>query len=138
MSADTEIEAVPTPGRSQYGRGRSFVLRYLGGELGRRARQATVIALRLAVGIGLVVTVSAAASGVQNAQAGVLHTRYGAGTDITVTQPPGTGSGLPGGNKAGIHAVYLCKSVLAGPACSRSGMPPSPSVAARCPRSVRG
>lgn len=78
------------------GGGRSFFLRYLGRELGRRVRQATVIAIGLAFGIGLVITVSAAAAGVKNAQASVLHSLYGAGTDLTVTQQPAAGSGLPG------------------------------------------
>jgi len=84
------------------GGGRSFFLRYLGRELGRRARQATVIALGLALGIGLVITVSAAAAGVKNAQASVLHALYGIGTDITVTNSPKQGSGLAGpGAKGG-------------------------------------
>jgi putative ABC transport system permease protein len=74
----------------------SFFFRYLGRELGRRARQATVIALGLALGIGLVITVAAAAAGVKNAQASVLHSLYGVGTDITVTQSPARGSGLGG------------------------------------------
>jgi putative ABC transport system permease protein len=86
--------------RAQAG-GRSFFLRYLGRELGRRARQAIVIALGLALGIGLVITVSAAAAGVKNAQASVLHSLYGVGTDITVTQQPAAGSGLPG-SKGGV------------------------------------
>jgi putative ABC transport system permease protein len=103
MSADTEVEAVPTGGRSPYGGGRSFFLRYLGRELGRRARQTTVIALGLALGIGLVITVSAAAAGVKNAQASVLHALYGVGTDITVTQQPAAGSGLSGGTKIGLQ-----------------------------------
>jgi putative ABC transport system permease protein len=92
MPADTGVQAAP---RAQAG-GRSFFLRYLGRELGRRARQATVIALGLALGIGLVITVSAAAAGVKNAQASVLHSLYGVGTDITVTQAPTAGSGLKG------------------------------------------
>jgi putative ABC transport system permease protein len=94
MSADTEVDVVPTGDRPPYGGGRSFFLRYLGRELGRRARQAIVIALGLALGIGLVITVSAAATGVKNAQASVLHSLYGLGTDITVTQQPAAGSGL--------------------------------------------
>jgi putative ABC transport system permease protein len=97
MSADTEVDVVPTGGRPPYGGGRSFFLRYLGRELGRRARQATVIALGLALGIGLVITVSAAATGVKNAQASVLHSLYGLGTDVTVTQQPAAGSGLKQG-----------------------------------------
>jgi len=96
MSADTEVQAPPGPDPSEHGGGRSFFLRYLGRELGRRARQATVIALGLALGIGLVITVSAAAAGVKNAQASVLHSLYGVGTDITVTKSPSAGSGLKG------------------------------------------
>jgi len=94
VSADLEVPAAPAPSRPPHGGGRSFFVRYLGRELGRRARQAIVIALGLALGIGLVIVVSAAAAGVKNAQASVLHSLYGVGTDITVTQSPGTGSGL--------------------------------------------
>src|SRR5215475_6264143 len=104
MSADTEVEEAPARGQSAQPGGRSFFLRYLGRELGRRARQATVIALGLALGIGLVITVSAAAAGVKNAQASVLHSLYGVGTDVTVTQPPASGSALPGpGGKGSIQ-----------------------------------
>jgi putative ABC transport system permease protein len=87
--------------RATRSRGGSFFLRYLGRELGRRARQATVIAIGLALGIGLVITVSAAAAGVQNAQASVLHSLYGVGTDITVTQTPKQGSGIAVGKGGG-------------------------------------
>jgi ABC-type lipoprotein release transport system permease subunit len=66
---------------------------YLRRELRRRMRQAVFIALGLALGIGLVITVTSAATGVQNAQAAVLHSLYGVGTDLTVTQPPKQGSG---------------------------------------------
>jgi putative ABC transport system permease protein len=96
MSADTQVQAAPAGGRPPHSGGRSFFMRYLGRELGRRARQATVIALGLALGIGLVITVSAAAAGVKNAQASVLHSLYGVGTDITVTESPTAGSGLNG------------------------------------------
>jgi len=68
-------------------------LTYLLRELRRRARQAILIALGLALGIGLVITVTAASSGVKNAQADVLHSLYGVGTDITVTKAPSAGSG---------------------------------------------
>src|SRR5579862_4592714 len=98
MPAETEVQAPPGHGAAPAG-GRSFFLRYLGRELGRRARQATVIALGLALGIGLVITVSAAAAGVKNAQASVLHSLYGVGTDLTVTQQPKAGSGLPGNGR---------------------------------------
>ena len=70
---------------------------YLGRELRRRTRQAIFIALGLAVGIGLVITVTAASSGVKNAQSTVLHSLYGVGTDITVTKAPSRGSGGPFG-----------------------------------------
>jgi len=69
---------------------------YLRRELRRRMRQAVFTALGLALGIGLVITVTSAATGVQNAQASVLHSLYGVGTDLTVTKPPaqGTGAGV--------------------------------------------
>jgi ABC-type lipoprotein release transport system permease subunit len=70
---------------------------YLRRELRRRIRQAIFIALGLALGIGLVITVTAAASGVKNAQTTVLHSLYGVGTDVTVTQAPAAGSGGPAG-----------------------------------------
>jgi ABC-type lipoprotein release transport system permease subunit len=70
---------------------------YLRRELRRRIRQAIFIALGLALGIGLVITVTAASSGVKDAQATVLHSLYGVGTDITVTQTPAAGSGGPTG-----------------------------------------
>ncbi len=65
---------------------------YLRRELRRRMRQAIFIALGLAVGIGLVITVTAASNGVKNGQAAVLHSLYGVGTDLTVTQPPASGA----------------------------------------------
>lgn len=66
-----------------------FFLTYLRREMQHRIRQATVVAAGLAVGIGLVIVVTAAASGVKNAQATVLHALYGIGTDVTVTKSPG-------------------------------------------------
>jgi putative ABC transport system permease protein len=70
---------------------------YLWRELRRRARQAIFIAVGLALGIGLVITVTAASAGVKNAQASVLHSLYGVGTDITVTKTPTASSGGAGG-----------------------------------------
>jgi putative ABC transport system permease protein len=67
---------------------------YLGRELRRRARQASMIAIGLALGIGLVITVTALSAGVKNAQGQVLHSLYGVGTDITVTKAP-TASSRP-------------------------------------------
>jgi putative ABC transport system permease protein len=92
---------------------------YLGRELRRRMRQAIFIALGLAIGIGLVITVTAASSGVANAQAKVLHSLYGIGTDITVTQKPAQGSGgssfrvgLGGGNSRGQSGTSFKRDTL--------------------------
>jgi putative ABC transport system permease protein len=65
-----------------------FFFRYLWHELQARMRQELVIALGLALGVGLVVTVIAASDGVSKAQAGVLKGLYGVGTDVTVTKNP--------------------------------------------------
>jgi putative ABC transport system permease protein len=65
---------------------------YISRELRRRMRQAIFIAIGLGLGIGLVITVTAASAGVKNAQASVLHSLYGVGTDITVTKAPAAGS----------------------------------------------
>jgi putative ABC transport system permease protein len=70
---------------------------YLWRELRRRARQAIFIAVGLALGIGLVITVTAASAGVKNAQATVLHSLYGVGTDITVTKAPTAAASGGGG-----------------------------------------
>ncbi|MGA8427198.1 MAG: ABC transporter permease [Candidatus Dormiibacterota bacterium] len=71
----------------------SLYFRFLARELRRRSRSATVVAIGLALGVGLVVTVTAAAAGVKTAQGEVLHSLYGVGTDITVTEPATSGSG---------------------------------------------
>ena len=68
---------------------------YLRLELRHRLRQAVFIAAGLAVGIALVITVSAVAAGTSDAQAGVLHGLYGIGTDMTVTRPYATGDAGP-------------------------------------------
>jgi putative ABC transport system permease protein len=65
---------------------------YLSRELRRRGRQAFVIALGLALGIGLTITVTAASAGVKAAQTTVLHSLYGVGTDMTVTETASPGS----------------------------------------------
>ena len=68
---------------------------YIYRELRRRHRQALLTALGLAVGVGLVVAVTAYAGGVSKAQGTVLHSLYGVGTDITVTQTAKLSQGGP-------------------------------------------
>ncbi|MGP8161018.1 MAG: ABC transporter permease, partial [Candidatus Dormibacteria bacterium] len=51
------------------------------------------MAIGLALAVGLVITVTAAASGVNAAQGQVLSSLYGVGTDLTVTKAPTAGSG---------------------------------------------
>jgi putative ABC transport system permease protein len=65
-----------------------FYLTYLWHELTGRLRLAIVVALGLAFGVGLVITVSAASDGVRQAQSDLLRSLYGIGTDITVTKAP--------------------------------------------------
>jgi ABC-type antimicrobial peptide transport system permease subunit len=66
--------------------------------------------------------VTAASSGVSNSQATVLHSLYGVGTDVTVTQSPAAGSGGParfgfGGGNPGTRpsaGTSFSRSVLTG------------------------
>jgi ABC-type antimicrobial peptide transport system permease subunit len=82
---------------------------YLTKELRRRRRQAVVVSLGLALGIGLVVSVSAMAAGVKDAQATVLHSLYGVGTDITVTRSATQGSAPGGGFRVGQGAQRISR-----------------------------
>ncbi|WP_330349989.1 ABC transporter permease [Streptomyces sp. NBC_00582] len=72
---------------------------YLKRELGRRKKAALVIALGLALGIALVITVNSVSAGMTQAQDKVLQSLYGLGTDMTVTKartaPSGNSSGQP-------------------------------------------
>jgi putative ABC transport system permease protein len=96
-----------------------FFATYLRRELRRRMRQAIFVALGLAVGIGLVVTVSAASAGVKKAEASVLSSLYGVGTDVTVTgqapQPgkvPANGQPPKGGTQisVGPNGAEICQN----------------------------
>ncbi|MCB7137066.1 ABC transporter permease [Cellulosimicrobium marinum] len=71
-------------------------LTYLRRELGNRRKQTVVVAVGLALAVALVVVVSSVSAGVQAAQATVLESVYGVGTDITVSQPGERGAGGPG------------------------------------------
>ncbi|WP_430644893.1 ABC transporter permease [Agromyces sp. GXS1127] len=72
---------------------------YLRRELAGRRRQTAIIAVGMALAIALVMIVNAVSSGVRDAQAAVLESVYGVGTDLTVSQTPaGPGEdGEPGG-----------------------------------------
>jgi putative ABC transport system permease protein len=94
---------------------------YLLRELRRRMRQAIFIAAGLALGVGLVITVTAASGGVSASQGTVLKSLYGVGTDVTVTQPPTSGSG--GGQnfnfagrlgQSGSNSSSVSRDILAG------------------------
>ncbi|RPF19979.1 ABC transporter permease [Myceligenerans xiligouense] len=71
-------------------------LTYLRRELRNRRKQTAVVAIGLALAIALVMVVSSVSAGVRDAQADVLESVYGVGTDITVTQTaePGEGGGF--------------------------------------------
>ncbi|HET7743219.1 MAG TPA: ABC transporter permease [Gaiellaceae bacterium] len=78
-----------------------FYVTYMLAELRRRRGRTILTALGLAVGVGLVVTVNALSTGLNDAQAKVLKPLTGVGTDMSVTRPisfqnPGGGNGGPG------------------------------------------
>src|SRR5512132_1369331 len=58
-------------------------------------RQTVAIALGLALGIGLVITVSAVSAGLRDARDTVLRALYGVGSELTVTQAPSGGPPSP-------------------------------------------
>ncbi|MCC5475906.1 ABC transporter permease [Streptomyces barringtoniae] len=59
---------------------------YLKRELSRRKKTALVVAMGLALGIALVITVNSVSAGMTQAQDKVLKSLYGLGTDMTVTK----------------------------------------------------
>ncbi|MDN4614216.1 ABC transporter permease [Leifsonia sp. F6_8S_P_1B] len=68
---------------------------YLRRELLNRRKQTVIIAIGMALAIALVIIVNAVSAGVKEAQASVLQSVYGVGTDITVSMPATAGSGTP-------------------------------------------
>jgi putative ABC transport system permease protein len=58
-------------------------------------RQTVAIALGLALGVGLVIIVSAVPAGLRDAQGTVLRALYGVGSELTVTQAPSGGPPSP-------------------------------------------
>ena len=67
--------------------GRVFYISYISAELRRRKGRTLLTALGLAVGVGLVVTVTALSSGLDDAQQKVLKPLTGVGTDMSVQRP---------------------------------------------------
>ena len=61
-----------------------FYVTYMLAELRRRSGRTILTALGLAVGVGLVVTVTALSRGLDEAQAEVLEPLTGVGTDMSV------------------------------------------------------
>ena len=61
---------------------------YLRRELRGRSRQTVIVSIGMALAIALVILVNSVSTGVKNAQAEVLQSVYGVGTDITVTSTP--------------------------------------------------
>lgn len=102
---------------------------YLRRELQRRLKQAMVVAIGLAIGIGLVMVVSSASAGVKTAQGKVLHSLYGVGTDMTVTEAaaPGTGGPQRFGFGSGSGSA---PTVSPGTQISRNTLRPTPGEAA--------
>lgn len=70
---------------------------YLRRELAGRKRQTAIVAIGMALAIALVILVNAVSAGVRDAQASVLESVYGVGTDLTVTATPAApGEGVGG------------------------------------------
>ena len=64
-----------------------FYIRYLGAELRRRKGRTILTATCLALGVGLVVSVTALSAGLDDAQSEVLEPLTGVGTEMTVARP---------------------------------------------------
>jgi ABC-type antimicrobial peptide transport system permease subunit len=74
-----------------------FYVTYMVSELRRRRGRTVLTALGLAVGVGLVVAVSALSTGLDRAQAKVLKPLTGVGTDLSVSRPVRFTAGTPTG-----------------------------------------
>ncbi|MCD1570874.1 ABC transporter permease [Agromyces mediolanus] len=61
---------------------------FLRRELAGRRRQTAIVAIGMAIAIALVMIVNAVSTGMRDAQAEVLQSVYGVGTDLTVTATP--------------------------------------------------
>ena len=90
-----------------------FYLRYLRAELVRRKGRTIVTLLGLALGVGLVITISSLSKGLDDAQAATLDPLGGIGTDLTVTRSaPEEMAGGPLGGGGGRDLVEANQSVI--------------------------
>ena len=78
-----------------------FFLGYLRSELVRRKSRTILTVLGLAVGVSLVIAVSALSKGLDEAQAKALNPLSSIGTDLTVTLAPETQDSSQGGGFGG-------------------------------------
>ena len=80
-----------------------FYLSYLRSELVRRKGRTILTLVGLAIGVALVITISALSKGLDDAQATALNPLSSIGTDLTVTLSPqqDTGGFGPGGGFGG-------------------------------------
>jgi len=74
---------------------------YLRRELINRRKQTVIIAVGMALAIALVIIVNSVSAGVKAAQASVLQSVYGVGTDITVSEPATAQSATTGQAEGG-------------------------------------
>jgi ABC-type antimicrobial peptide transport system permease subunit len=93
-----------------------FYLAYLRSELVRRKGRTILTMLGLAIGVGLVIAISALSRGLDHAQKTALNPLSSIGTDLTVTLAPqqdtsGFGGG-PGGFGAGRELIQANQSAL--------------------------
>src|SRR5206468_4947026 len=90
------LAQAPTPYGKPTKESTLFYINYMFSELRRRKGRTLLTALGLAVGVGLVVTVNALSTGLDQAQAKVLAPLTGVGTDMSVTRPISTSSNSQG------------------------------------------
>src|SRR5688572_4344782 len=82
-----------------------FYARYLRAELLRRKGRTILTLLGLALGVGLVITISSLSNGLDEAQRTTLDPLAGIGTDLTVTRVAQEDqSGGPGGDRDLVEA----------------------------------
>jgi putative ABC transport system permease protein len=91
-----------------------FYARYLRAELLRRKGRTILTLLGLALGVGLVITISSLSNGLDAAQKTTLDPLAGIGTDLTVTRvaQQDQGGGGPGGGPGGGDLVEANSSVV--------------------------